>query len=159
MLPPLQALAGQNIAGRRWWALGWVATLAWAAVCRLCPCWLAWPVGLPAGPASYDGGRTCASLPWWPPCPSHRGRGAPRLQVESAEWSGYRADASRARAERPCTAPQVPPLIDVSWYGGVLRDAQGLVDLQRQPPELRAGERWRMTVRPESAPRVAQPRL
>ena len=41
----------------------------------------------------------------------------------------------------------MPPLIDVSWYGGVLRDAQGLVDLQRQPPELRAGERWRMTVR------------
>ncbi len=38
-------------------------------------------------------------------------------------------------------------MIDVSWYGGVLRDAQGLVDLQRQPPELRAGERWRMTVR------------
>lgn len=56
-----------------------------------------------------------------------------RLEVESAEWKGR--------------AVVLPPVIEVSWYGGAWRDAAGVADLQRVPPDLRAGERWRMTVR------------
>lgn len=70
-----------------------------------------------------------------------------RLAVESAEWPRLLAEATSADAQRHGALPQLPPLIDVSWYGGALRDAQGLADLQRLPPDLRAGERWRMTVR------------
>ncbi|RZJ59259.1 MAG: DUF4131 domain-containing protein, partial [Acidovorax sp.] len=56
-----------------------------------------------------------------------------RLDVESALLQG---------------APvQLPPRIEVAWYGGAFRDAAGVADLQRPPPALRAGERWDLTVR------------
>ena len=48
---------------------------------------------------------------------------------------------------------QVPPQIYLSWYGGVVADpaladgALGGVSLQRLPPALRAGDRWRLTAR------------
>lgn len=43
---------------------------------------------------------------------------------------------------------QLPPRIEVAWYGGAfVRDAGDAVDLQRQPAPVRAGERWEMTVR------------
>ncbi|WP_436128308.1 DNA internalization-related competence protein ComEC/Rec2 [Acidovorax sp. LjRoot117] len=42
---------------------------------------------------------------------------------------------------------QLPPRIEVAWYGGAFRDAAGVADLQRPPPSLRAGERWDLTVR------------
>ncbi|KQO25916.1 competence protein ComEC [Acidovorax sp. Leaf76] len=42
---------------------------------------------------------------------------------------------------------QLPPRIEVAWYGGAFRDAAGVADLQRPPPALRAGERWDLTVR------------
>jgi competence protein ComEC len=41
----------------------------------------------------------------------------------------------------------VPPHIDVGWYAGVYSLGAEQVALQRQPDDLRAGERWRMTVR------------
>ena len=41
----------------------------------------------------------------------------------------------------------VPPHIDVGWYAGVYSLGSEQVALQRQPDDLRAGERWRMTVR------------
>ena len=60
-----------------------------------------------------------------------------RLQVESARLDG----ASVA----------VPPLIDLAWYSGMLAFGAGgsatQLELQRQPGDLRAGERWQMTVR------------
>ena len=58
-----------------------------------------------------------------------------RLEVESAQLRG--------------TPVRLPALIDVAWYGGAFRsdEAAGAVDLQRQPPALRAGERWALTVR------------
>lgn len=56
-----------------------------------------------------------------------------RLEVQSALLKG---------------APvQLPPQIEVAWYGGAFRDAGDAVDLQRQPAPVRAGERWEMTVR------------
>lgn len=60
-----------------------------------------------------------------------------RLQVESARLDG---------------APvAVPPVVDLAWYSGVLAFGAGgsatQVELQRQPDDLRAGERWQMTVR------------
>nr|WP_296017643.1 DNA internalization-related competence protein ComEC/Rec2 [uncultured Acidovorax sp.] len=56
-----------------------------------------------------------------------------RLAVEAAHLDG---------------APvQLPPRIEVAWYGGPWRDAAGLAELQRQPPALTAGERWSLTVR------------
>jgi competence protein ComEC len=42
---------------------------------------------------------------------------------------------------------QAPPRIDVGWYAGVYSVAGEQVALQRQPGDVRAGERWRMTVR------------
>ncbi len=57
-----------------------------------------------------------------------------RLEVESALLQG--------------TPVQLPPRIEVAWYGGAfLREAGDAVDLQRQPAPVRAGERWEMTVR------------
>ncbi|MFY3384247.1 DNA internalization-related competence protein ComEC/Rec2 [Paracidovorax sp. MALMAid1276] len=44
-------------------------------------------------------------------------------------------------------AVQLPPLIEVAWYGGAFRDAAGAADLHLKPPALRAGEHWEMTVR------------
>lgn len=141
---------GQNGAGRPWWRVGGaIATLLWAAVAAFALCGLRASAfagqGLPAAMEGRDVRITAVVAAM----PQRTEAGVRlRLQVESVEWAPATPHAGRARApERPGTAPQVPPLIDVSWYGGVLRDAQGLVDLQRQPPELRAGERWRMTVR------------
>ena len=60
-----------------------------------------------------------------------------RLQVESA-----RLDAALVA---------VPPLVDLAWYSGMLAFGTGgsatQLELQRQPGDLRAGERWQMTVR------------
>ncbi len=56
-----------------------------------------------------------------------------RINVESAHLYG--------------TPVQLPPRIEVAWYGGAFRDAAGVVDLQRPAPALIAGERWAMTVR------------
>lgn len=56
-----------------------------------------------------------------------------RLAVESASLAG---------------APvQLPALIDLGWYRGLLQEAPDRAQLQRQPLPLRAGERWQMTVR------------
>ncbi|MBC7680873.1 MAG: DNA internalization-related competence protein ComEC/Rec2 [Ferruginibacter sp.] len=60
-----------------------------------------------------------------------------RLAVESAQLDAV-----------PAT---VPPLIDLAWYSGMLAFGAGgsatQSELQRQPDDLRAGERWQMTVR------------
>lgn len=56
-----------------------------------------------------------------------------RLKVESATASGMSVRAV--------------PQVYLGWYGGALAAAGGGFDLQRQPADLRAGERWRMTVR------------
>jgi competence protein ComEC len=41
----------------------------------------------------------------------------------------------------------LPPRILLGWYGGAERNADGGTELQRQPADLRPGERWLMTVR------------
>jgi competence protein ComEC len=63
-----------------------------------------------------------------------------RLQVESAQL-----DAAPVA---------VPPVVDLAWYSGMLAFGNGgsatQLELQRQPDssdDLRAGERWQMTVR------------
>ncbi|ART48929.1 DNA internalization-related competence protein ComEC/Rec2 [Acidovorax carolinensis] len=56
-----------------------------------------------------------------------------RMEIESALWQG--------------TAVTLPPLVDVSWYGDAALDLAQPADASRQPPTLRAGERWEMTVR------------
>ena len=72
-----------------------------------------------------------------------------RLEVESAKLE---AD------EKPPTPITLPPLIDLSWYGGVFNSASQsnsvgnglpaqLFELQRPPAHLLPGERWQMTVR------------
>jgi len=42
---------------------------------------------------------------------------------------------------------QLPARLDLGWYHGLLRESADLVQLQRQPGEVRAGERWSLTVR------------
>ncbi|HOF52332.1 MAG TPA: ComEC/Rec2 family competence protein, partial [Rhodoferax sp.] len=56
-----------------------------------------------------------------------------RLEVESAQLDGV--------------ALQLPAKVDVAWYGGVYTTGSELVGLQRQPLDVRAGERWSMTLR------------
>ncbi|MEO5669725.1 MAG: DNA internalization-related competence protein ComEC/Rec2 [Ramlibacter sp.] len=56
-----------------------------------------------------------------------------RLQVESASIG-----------DRPV---RVPAQIQLGWYGAPVPDATGALEFQRQAADLRAGERWRMTVR------------
>ena len=69
-----------------------------------------------------------------------------RLRVESAELAGQPV--------------RVPPRMDVGWYGGAFPAGPGaalgsdvalpavpMTTLNRQPPALRAGERWQMTLR------------
>ena len=41
----------------------------------------------------------------------------------------------------------VPALLDVGWYGGVQGQEGAMVSLQHKPPDIKAGERWRMTLR------------
>jgi competence protein ComEC len=56
-----------------------------------------------------------------------------RLHLESAELAG-----------QPLV---LPPRVDVGWYAGVYPTGNELVGLQRQPVDVRAGERWTMTLR------------
>ena len=56
-----------------------------------------------------------------------------RLRVESATLDGA-----------PVT---IPNLIDGGWYGGVYATGTEVMGLQRQPQDIRAGERWQMVVR------------
>jgi competence protein ComEC len=55
-----------------------------------------------------------------------------RLAVESAHMNGAEV--------------ALPPQLLLGWYGGASLGAGG-AELSRQPAELRAGERWQMTVR------------
>lgn len=69
-----------------------------------------------------------------------------RLEVESASW---RTDQAAGEGDAPI---QLPPLIDLSWYGGVFKGAHNAMDgalseLQRPPAHLLPGERWQLTVR------------
>lgn len=84
-----------------------------------------------------------------------------RLEVESAHlWADTDMDTTAAAdAYKRTTLPVgLPPLIDLSWYGGVFSGARGaesvagaqgdpVFELQRQPAHLLPGERWQMTVR------------
>lgn len=56
-----------------------------------------------------------------------------RLEVESATAAG--------------AAVRLVPQVYLGWYGGAMAGAGGGFDLQRQPADLRAGERWEMSVR------------
>jgi len=56
-----------------------------------------------------------------------------RLEVESATAAG--------------AAVRLVPQVYLGWYGGAMAGASGGVDLQRQPADLHAGERWELSVR------------
>lgn len=56
-----------------------------------------------------------------------------RLEVESATAGGVPV--------------RLVPLLSLGWYGGVAPAGPGLMELQRLPAPLRAGERWQLAVR------------
>ncbi len=56
-----------------------------------------------------------------------------RLEVESATVDGEPV--------------RLVPQLSLGWYGGVMATATGLMELQRQPADVHAGERWQMLVR------------
>jgi competence protein ComEC len=56
-----------------------------------------------------------------------------RLKVESATVGG--------------SPMRLVPQLYLGWYGGAIPDATGRMELLRQAPQLRAGERWQMNVR------------
>jgi competence protein ComEC len=85
-----------------------------------------------------------------------------RLEVESATLLADKAaDKAVDDGVKPPASPTpitLPPLIDLSWYGGVFNSASQsnsvnnglagqLFELQRPPAHLLPGERWQMTVR------------
>ena len=95
-----------------------------------------------------------------------------RLEVESAHvWAETDSETvatAPVEASKVATLPvTLPPLIDLSWYGGVFsgsnsaqkstqkstqKSKEGIIsdpvfELQRQPAHLLPGERWQMTVR------------
>jgi competence protein ComEC len=60
-----------------------------------------------------------------------------RFDVESASETPANGEA----------AVRLPPQVYLSWYGGAWAGPAGIIDLQRRAVDVRAGERWRMTVR------------
>ena len=64
-----------------------------------------------------------------------------RFDVESAEERGNGAAIGSAKPAK------LPPSIYLGWYSGVFGAMASPQDLQRQPEDVRAGERWQMTVR------------
>ncbi len=64
-----------------------------------------------------------------------------RFDVESAEARGNGAALGGAKPVK------LPPSIYLGWYSGVFGAMAAPPDLQRQPEDVRAGERWQMTVR------------
>ena len=56
-----------------------------------------------------------------------------RLALETARLDGQTA--------------ALPPLLDVAWYSGPAPTVQGSWELQAQPQDLRAGQRWAFTLR------------
>jgi competence protein ComEC len=63
----------------------------------------------------------------------------------------FRLDLDSATRADVDTPVRLPPRIELHWYRGSIAfetPAAGLQDeLQRAPPDIRAGQRWRMTVR------------
>lgn len=57
----------------------------------------------------------------------------------------FRFKVESARINGKLTA--VPALIDVGWYSGAYGQEGKTVVLQHKPPDIKAGERWRMTLR------------
>ena len=64
-----------------------------------------------------------------------------RFDVELARQQGHGAAVASA------TPVKLPPSIYLGWYSGVFGASRATPDLQRQPEDVRAGERWQMTVR------------
>ena len=69
-----------------------------------------------------------------------------RLDVESARVAGDRTSGTGASGQ-VLQPVQLPPRIHLGWYTGVFGGMGATADLQRQPEDVRAGERWQMTVR------------
>ena len=118
--------------GRRWWSWGLAACAGALALFALC--------GLRAGAFASHAlapgleGRDLRVTGVIATMPQVNEAGVRlRLEIESALWQG--------------TPVTLPPLVDVSWYGDPALEMAGAVDAWRQPPPLRAGERWSMTVR------------
>jgi competence protein ComEC len=81
-----------------------------------------------------------------------------RLDIESALLLPDKSVEDGASASSSPTPIKLPPLVDLSWYGGVFNSASQsnsignglpaqLFELQRPPVQLLPGERWQMTVR------------
>ena len=106
----------------------WVAALVWGVVAAFALCGLrASGFAAQALPAALEG-RDVRITAVVAAMPQRSEAGVRlRLEVESAEWVEVSGASGRASpSDRQRAAPQVPALIDVSWYGGALRDAQGL---------------------------------
>ncbi len=122
--------SGRRVA--RWWALGFAACAGALALFALC--------GLRAGAYASHAlapgleGRDLRVTGVVATMPQVNEAGVRlRLEIESALWQG--------------TVVTLPPLVDVSWYGELAQEWAQPADAGRQPPPLRAGERWEMTVR------------
>ena len=69
------------------------------------------------------------------------------VSMPQSNEAGTRLRLAVETAHKEGVSVRLPPRIEVAWYGGLFRDAVGVGELQAQPPALRAGERWEMTVR------------
>jgi competence protein ComEC len=63
--------------------------------------------------------------------------------------AGLRFRLETESAQQGTREVPVPAQLMLGWYGGA-EAADGLFDLQRQPADVRAGERWRLALRPKA---------
>lgn len=61
--------------------------------------------------------------------------------------AGLRLRLATEAAELDGQAVQVPALLDVGWYTSAYNAQAQVPELQRPPPDLRAGQRWRLSLR------------
>ena len=59
----------------------------------------------------------------------------------------FDVESARERTSEGAKPVKLPPSIYLGWYSGVSGTPSATADLQRQPQEIKAGERWQMTVR------------
>jgi competence protein ComEC len=137
--------------------IAWVAIKRVAYTVRWMPGWTRWSLAFVGALLLAFGlcGLRCLGFAQTALDPALEGRDITLVgmvaQMPQRTESGLRFRLEVASARVGDVAVAVPPRIDLSWYDGALAFGAGgsatQWELQRQLPDLRAAQRWQMTVR------------